>query len=67
MLDGIVLPTSNMLYLVWVPESNPRTRTAFAAILADGSVVSWGNPAAGGDSSAVQDRLKHVQQIPGLV
>ena len=36
---------------------------AFAAILADGSVVSWGDPDAGGDSSAVQDQLKGVQQV----
>ena len=37
-------------------------KQAFAAILGDGSVVSWG--AAGGNSSAVQDQLKNVQQIP---
>jgi hypothetical protein len=30
---------------------------AFAAILADGSVVTWGRPDCGGDSSAVQDQL----------
>ena len=36
---------------------------AFAAILADGSVVTWGNARNGGDSSAVQDQLKNVQQI----
>ena len=35
---------------------------AFAAILGDGSVVTWGNPVNGGDSSVVQD-LKNVQQI----
>ena len=39
------------------------TGWAFAAILADGSVVAWGLPAYGGDSSAVQDQLKNVQQI----
>ena len=33
---------------------------AFAAILADGSVVTWGR---GGDSSAVQDQLRNVQQV----
>ena len=31
---------------------------AFAAILADGSVVTWGDPDSGGDSSEVQDQLK---------
>ena len=36
---------------------------AFAAILGDGSVVTWGDAEKGGDSSAVQDRLKDVQQI----
>ena len=39
------------------------THHAFAAILADGSVVTWGNPDRGGDSSAVRDKLKGVQQI----
>ena len=37
---------------------------SFAAILGDGSVVTWGNALYdGGDSSAVQDQLKNVQQI----
>ena len=36
---------------------------AFAAILADGSVVIWGCGDFGGDSSAVQDQLRVVQQI----
>ena len=39
------------------------TAGAFAAILADGSVVTWGNQLYGGDSSAVQDQLRGVQQI----
>ena len=38
---------------------------AFAAICGDGSVVSWGNADFGGDSRAVQDQLKNVQQILG--
>ena len=38
-------------------------RSAFAASLGDGSVVTWGNARHGGDSSAVQDQLKNVQQI----
>ena len=37
--------------------------SAFAAILADGSVVSWGDAGKGGDSSAVQEQLRDVQQI----
>ena len=36
---------------------------AFAAILADDSVVAWGFPDSGGDSSEVQDQLKGVQQV----
>lgn len=39
------------------------TGDSFAAILADGSVVTWGNPFSGGDSSAIQDQLWNVQQI----
>ena len=35
-------------------------RSAFAAILGDGSVVIWGG---GCDTRAVQDQLKNVQQI----
>ena len=33
------------------------TDFAFAAILADGSVVTWGYPNCGGDSSAVSDQF----------
>ena len=36
---------------------------AFAAILADGSVVTWGNLDFGGDSFGVKDQLKGVQQV----
>ena len=36
---------------------------AFAAILENGSVVTWGHADFGGDSSAVQDQLRGVQQI----
>ncbi|OLP56422.1 hypothetical protein AK812_SmicGene48582, partial [Symbiodinium microadriaticum] len=36
---------------------------AFAAIRADGSVVTWGKPEEGGDSSAVQELLKDVQHV----
>ena len=42
------------------------TRTAFAAILGDGSVVAWSACNFGGadkDSSAVQDQLRNAQQI----
>ena len=36
---------------------------AFAAILRDGSVVTWGDFRSGGFNFAVRDQLKHVQQI----
>ena len=36
---------------------------AFAAILDNGSVVTWGDAGYGGDSGAVQDQLKKVQRI----
>ena len=40
---------------------------AFAAILADGSVVTWGAPEHGGDSSTVQDQLKKCAAYPSLM
>ena len=49
-----------------VPPSGLRavavqvSRRAVAAILFDGSVVTWGRANAGGDSNAVQDRLRNV-------
>eukprot|EP00435_Cladocopium_sp_Y103_P068409 s366_g31.t1 len=39
------------------------TDTAFAAILAERKVITWGDYA--GDSSAVQDQLKEVQSVRG--
>ena len=36
---------------------------AFAALLGDGSVVSWGHADFGGNSSAAQGQLQNVQQI----
>ena len=38
-------------------------QTSCAAILGDGSVVTWGYVDSGGESTAVQDQLKNVQQI----
>ena len=35
------------------------TDEAFAAILGDGSVVTWGSAWHGGDSTAVQDQLEN--------
>jgi len=39
------------------------TQHAFAAILMDGSKLSWGDLDSGGDSSKVQDQLKSVQEV----
>ena len=39
------------------------TRSAFAAVLADGTVVTWGDPQRGGDSSRVQFQLRKVAEI----
>ena len=39
------------------------TERAFASILADGSVITWGEEEWGGDISSVQDQLRGVQQI----
>ena len=36
---------------------------AFAVVLGDGSVVTWGIADSGGNGSAVQDQLKNVQQF----
>ena len=36
---------------------------AFAALRADGSVVTWGDPGGGGDSSSVQSQLCNVCQV----
>ena len=39
------------------------TGCAFAALLANGSVVTWRNSGHGGDSSAVRDQLQNVQYV----
>ena len=39
------------------------TAVAFAVVLGDGSVVTWGAPNVGGDSSSVQGQLRNVQRI----
>ena len=39
------------------------TAFAFAAILADGNLETWGYPDYGGDSSRVQSHLKDVRKI----
>ena len=64
-LDGYVSNIQNgdslMLHVKGLEIQS--TGCSFAAILGDGSVVTWGIADSGGDSSAVQDQLKNVQQI----
>ncbi|CAE7324497.1 gacGG [Symbiodinium sp. CCMP2456] len=43
------------------------SRHGFGATLVGGSVVTWSHSYCGGDKSAVQDQLKHVQQIQATV
>ncbi|CAE7290395.1 unnamed protein product, partial [Symbiodinium sp. KB8] len=46
-----------------IQASRNKFVNLFAAILGDGSVVTWGYGVFGGDSSAVQGQLKNVQHI----
>ena len=39
------------------------TAGAFTAVLEDGSAVTWGHPDFGGDSSAVQSKLRGVREV----
>ena len=39
------------------------THTAFAAILADASVATWGHRKFAGDSAAVENQLKDAREI----
>ena len=45
------------------------TNTAFAAVRADGSVVTWGNPGAGGDSTGLMFLLggKLMFRVPKTI
>ena len=47
---------------LWLKQIQ-ATGGAFAALLDDGSVITWGRSHLGGDSSAVQAQLKNVQHI----
>ena len=48
---------------VQIRATRPGYKAAFSGLLGDGSVVTWGAADCGGDSSAVQDQLRDVQQI----
>ena len=51
------------LTLQIIPVQVCGNSCAFAAILGDGCVVTWGCADSGGDSSAVQHQLLNVQEI----
>lgn len=46
-----------------IQASRDTFGASFAAVRADGRVVTWGVADAGGDSSAVQEQLRQVQRI----
>lgn len=48
-----------------IQVSRDGVRCSFAAIRADGSVVTWGDPSAGGCCRMVQQQLFDVQEIQG--
>ena len=60
--NAVVTAPKSIDQLICVQQIQ-ATSCAFAAILADGSVVTWGHAEGGGNSSDVQDQLKGVQQI----
>ena len=50
-------------------QSIAATGSAFAAVLADASVLTWGDPLCGGDSSEMQEQLRtleHTVQVKNL-
>ena len=66
-VDGSELPWIQGL-VVTAPQSAQECAAraawfAFAAILGDGSVVTWGDARFGGDSSKVQAQLRNVKEV----
>ena len=48
---------------LWASCAYPASRQRQGEILESGSVVTWGYPERGSDSSQVQDQLRKVQHI----
>lgn len=48
---------------LWNVQEMSASQSAFAALLADGRVLTWGSGLSGGDSSGVQSHLSNVQKI----
>ena len=59
------LQDGDVLSLIEIPVQVAAASFAFAALLRDGSVVTWGHEGYGGNSWAVKDHLKDVQAIHG--
>ena len=64
MLEALLAPAVTTVggQLVRVQHIQANKK-AFAAILDDGSVVTWGRRSCGGDSNQVREQLVGVQQI----
>eukprot|EP00808_Paulinella_micropora_P014689 g1527.t1 len=60
---GDSLPASSVADQLTNVDTIYSTDTAFAAKKADGTVVTWGDAYAGGDSSSVADQLTNVSTI----
>ncbi|CAE8715137.1 unnamed protein product [Polarella glacialis] len=65
-----LLPNDAHLTVVWMrgdaQNKQLASRKAFAALKSDGSVITWGSPGYGGDSSRVEHRLQEgVVQVVG--
>ena len=60
---GLRMGDALVLHSRHVQVFSSRRSAAFAALLGDGSVVTWGDSEGGGDSSAVQGQLRNVQHI----
>ncbi|MBV7314122.1 Ig-like domain-containing protein [Shewanella sp. NIFS-20-20] len=69
-LDSIVYGSTEGISGFFIPttvdvQSISSTYKAFAALEADGTVVTWGDGIDGGDSTAVASQLTQVKQIYG--
>jgi co-chaperonin GroES (HSP10) len=57
--SSLILPLARLVFEYYHQSADIfSTSRAFALILPDGSVVTWGNAGSGGDSSRVQAELK---------
>ena len=57
------LRSGDVITMHVAPTQVSFSHSAGAAVLGDGSVVTWGKADFAGDSTAVQEKLKNVQQM----